>query len=407
MAAAPTMSKLSKAKARLLMDHPFFATLLLRTPIEVVEMQHRAATNGEKIFLHPDFLAELTVDELMTVLAHEVCHDSLMHSLRLGLRNPDTANQAMDYAINPILLEQGFTDIGKVSGGWLYDAKYKGWFWERIYDDLRRETPPPPPSGGGSGDDDDDGDEDQNGSGSSSPGGTKPAKGKGKDGAKRDWLHGDVLPSPASNPVEQAQAQQRAKQRVAAAANMARMAGKLNGELARMVGDFLDSKVHWTDVLRDYMLKIVKARDSWQKRNRRFKSVYLPTRHEKKMGPIIFIPDTSGSMWGDDMEKICSEMAHCAAQTRPEHIRVVWADTQVAGEQVFEAADFEYKKLKPMGGGGTDMRVPLKYVERYNPQVVVLMTDGFTPWPNAEPPFPLITICTTDVACPIGSVIRI
>ncbi len=188
---------------------------------------------------------------------------------------------------------------------------------------------------------------------------------------------------------------------------MARMAGKLTGELARMVDDMLQTKVSWTDVLRDFMLKVVKSRDSWVRRNRRFTKIYLPTRHDRRMGPIVFIPDTSGSMWGDDMEKICSEMAHCASQTQPESIRVLWADTAVKGEQLFEVSDFEYSKLEPKGGGGTDMRVPLKYVEQYDPQVVVLMTDGYTPWPDVEPPFPLIVICTTDVACPIGEVIRI
>jgi predicted metal-dependent peptidase len=407
------MSKLSKAKARLLMDHPFFATLLIRTPVEVTERVALAATDGEKIYFNPHFLDECSVEDTMAVLAHEVGHDSLLHSLRLGLRNHDIWNQAGDHAINLMLEDQGFSCPKSVPGGWLADRKYKGWSADRIYDDLRRNPPPKPKKGKGKpGEGDGDGDdESEGGAGSEQDGdGKQRTRGPGKPSGTqngRDWLHGDVLPSPAKNPAEQAVAEQRAKQKVASAANMARMAGKLKGELARMVGEFLDSKVHWTDVLRDYMLKVVKARDSWQRRNRRFKQVYLPTRHEKKMGPIIFVPDTSGSMWGDDMEKICSEMAHCSAQTRPEHIRVVWADTQVAGEQVFEPTDFEYKKLKPVGGGGTDMRVPLKYVEKYNPQVVVLMTDGHTPWPDKEPPFPLIVICTTDVACPIGQVIRV
>jgi predicted metal-dependent peptidase len=396
------MSKLSKAKARMLLAHPFFATLLIRTQIEVTDRVELAATDGDHIYFNPNFLERCTVDDVMAVTVHEVGHDSLLHSIRLGARNHDVWNQACDHAINLMLEDQGFKCPAAVPGGWLADPKYKGWSADRIYDDLRRNPPPPPPSGGDGEDGDGDGDETP-GSGSGQP---QPGKGSA-NGHARDWLHGDVLPNKARTAAEQAKAEQRAKQRVAAAANMARMAGKLHGELARMVDDMLEAKVHWTDVLRDYMLKIVKARDSWVRRNRRFKQVYLPTRHERKMGPIIFVPDTSGSMWGDDMEKICSEMAHCATQTKPEHIRVLWADTKVAGEQVFDAADFEFSKLKPMGGGGTDMRVPLKYAEQYDPQVVVLMTDGYTPWPDSEPPFALIVICTTDVPCPIGQVIRI
>ena len=368
---------ISKAKARLLLDHPFFATLLLRTQITVTDEVELAATDGSHIYINPTFLATLSVEDLMTVLAHEVGHDSLLHSIRLELRNPDLWNIACDHAINLMLIDQGFKCPKSVAGGWLADPQYKGMSADRIYDDLRRNPPPPPPKGGG--------------------GQGQPGSGKGQG---RDWLHGDVKPNKAATPAEQAAATQRAKQQVAAAANMARMAGKLRGELARMIDDMLEAKVHWTEVLREFMTAVVKSRDNWSRRNRRFSSIYLPTRREKRMGPIIFIPDTSGSMMGDDMEKICSEIAHCSMQTKPEHIRVVWADAAVQGEQVFDPDGFAYKALKPQGGGGTDMRVPLKHVEQYDPQVVVLMTDGYTPWPNDPCPYPVICICTTNHECP-------
>lgn len=376
-------TQLSKAKGRLVLQHPFFATLLLRTEIVVTEDPAipLAATDGDHMYFNKAFLETLSVEDLMCVMCHEVGHDSLLHSIRLGLRDPQVWNMACDHAINLMLIDQGFRCPASVPGGWLADPKYKGMTADRIYDDLRRN--PPPPSGGGSG---------------------KPGPGSGNG---RDWLHGDVLPNKASSPAEQAAAETRAKQRVASAANMARMAGKLHGELARMVDECLEAKVNWTDVLRDCMLKVVKSRESWNRRNRRFTSVFLPTRHERKMGPIIFIPDTSGSMWGDDMEKICSEMAHCASQTQPENIRVIWADTRVAGEQVFDPVEFAFDKLKPVGGGGTDMRVPLKYAEQYDPQVVVLMTDGYSPFPD-NVPYELIMIVTTDTPMPdIGEVIRI
>ena len=423
---APTMSKISKAKARLLMDHPFFATLLIRTQVIITDNAHgqhveTAATDGTNIYFNPTLLEQSTVDEVMSDLAHEVCHDSFMHSIRLGQRNPKLANIAMDLAINPILENQGFKPP---KGGWLCEAKYKGWNWERIYDDLRRmqqAQPQPKPGQGKPGP----GQPGQSGPPSQGQGQPQPSQtgqfgaprkatleeivASISDGTKPDGMRlgYDVIQGPAKSPAEQAQAEQRAKQKIAAAATMAKMAGKLTGDLARMVGDLLANKVHWTAVLRDKMMKVVKSRDSWVRRNKRFTKIWLPTRHERKMGPIIFIPDTSGSMWGDDMEKICSEMSHCADQTKPEHIRVVWADTSVKGEQVFEASEFSFKALKPKGGGGTDMTKPLKYVEKYEPQVVVLMTDGYTPWPKGEPPFPLIVICTTDVEVPVGEVIRI
>lgn len=392
--------KLSKAKARLLMEHPFFATLLIRTEIVLRDdlPYKTAATDGDHIYFDPEFLDQLSIEDTMAVMCHEVGHDSLLHSLRLGNRNADLWNRACDHAINLMLEDQGFRCPRAVQGGWLADPKYKGMSADRIYDDLRRN--PPPSDGGG-----------KPGDGPGKSGSGKPGAG-GKPGSKpgdgRDWLHGDVLPAKTGgDPAAQAQAEQRAKQRVAAAANYARMAGKLKGELERMVGECLDAKVSWTDVLRDYMQTVFKGRENWQRRNRRFRDIRLPSRHEKKMGPIVFIPDTSGSMFGDDMEKCCTEIAACAAQTQPENITTLWTDTRVAGVQVFSPDEFSYDQLKPVGGGGTDMRVGLKAAEEYDPVVVVLLTDGYTPWPEAEPPYPLIVICTTNHDCPVGQVIRI
>ncbi len=384
--------KLSKAKARLLMDHPFFATLLLRTEIVLTDTIPTAATDGERMYFNETFLNELSIEEVMFVQCHEVGHDSLLHSLRMGLRNHETWNHACDHAINLMLINQGMKMPAKVPG--LADPKYKGMSADRIYDDLRRN--PPPPSGGGS-------------KPGGKPGG-KPGQGQSGQGQGQpdNKLAGDVLPAKTGgDPAKQAAAETRAKQKVAAAANMARMAGKLSGDLERMVGECLETKVAWTDVLREYMLKIVKSRESWARRNRRFKDFYLPTRHSRQLGPIVFVPDTSGSMWGDDAEKVCSEIAHCTSQCQPENITVLWTDTKVQGVQIFDPNDFEFSKLVMQGGGGTDMRVGLQEAEKYDPQVVVLLTDGHTPWPDADPPYPLIVVCTTDVACPVGQVVRI
>lgn len=373
MASKPA-DKISKAKARLLLNHPFFATLLLRTQVMITDhggLVDTAATDGENIYFNPDFLDKLSIEDTMTVLCHEVGHDSLLHSLRLGVRNPELWNEAGDHAINLMLEDQGMKAPSCMPGGWFADAQYKGYSADRIYDDLRRK-------------------QDQN---------PKPPKGKGGGDGKGGALAGDVLPGKPKSPAEQAAAEQKAKQRVAAAATMARTAGKLKGDLARMVDEFLEPKVPWTEVLRQFMLKIIKARDNWARKNRRF-SFYLPTRRSVSMGPMLFIPDTSGSMFGDDMEKICSEMAHCAVQTQPEEIRVIWTDAAVQGEQTFTPAEFAFSKLKPQGGGGTDMRVGLKHAEKYEPQVVVLMTDGYTPWPSTPCPFPVICLCTTTQKVP-------
>lgn len=360
--------RVSKAKARLLMNHPFFATLLLQTPIVLDEHVEYAATDMKRIMLNPRYAETASVPSLMTDLAHEAGgHIAFLHSVRQGVRDHQLWNIACDHAVNLMLKEQGFA---VPEGGWLCDEKYAGWSAEKIYDDLLQQ-------------------------------------GRGGGQPERDRMHGDLLPTHGrDDPAEYAETVRLAKQKVAQAAMAAKLAGKLRGELAKLVDEFLEPRVPWPDVLRDYLLRIVKDDESWVRRNRRFSDVYLPARHSEAMGPIVIIGDSSGSIWcsPEELEQFATEIQSVADLVQPEHIRLIWADTEVRGEEVFEQGD--PLKFEVKGGGGTDMRAPLAHVEQYAPEVVILLTDGYTPWP-AEPDYPLIVCCSTDTDVPIGNVIRL
>ena len=113
----------------------------------------------------------------------------------------------------------------------------------------------------------------------------------------------------------------------------------------------------------------------------------------------------SGSISAKEINQVVTEVNAISEYMRPERIRVVYADAEVAGEDVFEDGDAIV--CQPKGGGGTDMRVPLEHVVQYEPEVVVMITDGYTPWPSVDPDYPLIVCCTTKTEVPIGQVVRI
>lgn len=393
---------ISKARARLLMAHPFFATLLLNTPIIVKPgICKYAATDMKNIYLNPEYVEVATINDLMSDLCHEVGHNALMHGPRMEGRNHRLWNIAADHAINLMLEEQGFK---APLGGWLADKKYTGMSAEKIYADLRDQAAKQPkkpdkgePGSGQPGDS-------QPGSGEP---GDDPSDGAG-DGIAEDRMHGDLLPvAGAGDPAERAETVRKMQQKVAQAAMAAKLAGKLKGSLATMVDEFLNPKVPWAALLRDYLMRVVKDDESWTRRNRRFRNVYLPARYSERMGPIVIIGDSSGSIWcsPEELKTFATEIQSVADQVMPEHIRLIWADTEVASEEVFENG--QPLKFEVKGGGGTDMRVPLKHVEQYDPEVVILLTDGYTPWPDVEPPYPLIVCCSTETRVPVGQVIRL
>lgn len=380
------MDTISQARGRILIRHAFFGTLLMSTPLVETRDIPTAATDMDKIYYNPDFFAGLNVEQIMFVLAHEVMHIALEHGLRLSGRNPVMFNVAADYAINPILVESQF----KFVEGCLLDKKYENMSADQIYELLRKEVEQKQQGGQG--------DKSQPGQGSSQPG-------QGEQGDKQDPNGGytgpqDILGRDIKGPQNMdaegmAKAERSIQQRVAAAASVARAAGQLSGNLERLVNNLLHPQVPWPELLREYMTRIVQDDESWSRRNRRFNHVYLPARHSVRMKEFIVIGDTSGSITQQDLDKVAAEVNAVADLVRPERIRAVWADTKVKHEEVFEQGD--ELKLKPMGGGGTDMRVPLRYVEQYDPEVVVMITDGYTPWITEPTPYPLIVCCTTDV----------
>jgi predicted metal-dependent peptidase len=373
------MDRMQKARAKMLIQHPFFATLLVSTPWEMTDQVETAATDMQKLYFNPTFMESLTDDEILFVLAHEVMHMALEHGLRKQARNHIVWNIACDYALNLVLKDSGFTIWSQA----LCDDIYKDLSADQIYDKIMQQAQK---QGGGKG-------------GQGKPGTGQPG------GEHHSPMLGDIKePEGAGDPASEAKVRRGIQQKVAAAANVARMAGKLSGSLERLVGEILDPKVPWSHLLRDYMTRVTKDDEVWSKRNRRFQNVYLPARWSEKMGEIVLIGDTSGSISNEEISKYMAEAGAIAEDVHPERIRIIWCDAQVKGEQVFEEG--MPIEPKPVGGGGTDMRRALTHAEQYQPECVVLFTDGYTPWGD-EPDFPLIVCCTTDVQVPIGLDVRI
>ena len=124
--------KLTKARANLVMAHPFFGTLALRLKFKESTEFPFMATDGEYIFYNPKEIEKLSLSKLQGAIAHEVMHVAMLHHTRRGNRDPQKWNVACDFAINSILSKAGM-DLPK---GTLKDAKYDGLSSEAIYSML-------------------------------------------------------------------------------------------------------------------------------------------------------------------------------------------------------------------------------------------------------------------------------
>lgn len=110
----------------------------------------------------------------------------------------------------------------------------------------------------------------------------------------------------------------------------------------------------------------------------------------------VVVLDTSGSMCcGDTQAKALNVIA--------QGLRTVGQVPVVAGDTVARSSKTvsHLKQVTWDGGGGTDMRLVLGAADKkYTPDVIVLVTDGYTPWPDKKPRYRLVVACTTDAHVP-------
>src|ERR1700687_5916332 len=104
---------ISVARCRLVLGKDaksaFFATLALRLKPEVLWDVDTLATDGKRLVYNPDFINQFSVEEHIGLVAHEVMHNALAHHARRGHRDKARWNLSADLAINPLLVEAGFT----------------------------------------------------------------------------------------------------------------------------------------------------------------------------------------------------------------------------------------------------------------------------------------------------------
>ncbi len=359
-----------------------FGPILASGRTEVREDIPTACTDGLNKFYGESFIEKLSDPELRFVILHEATHVAYLHlDMWRGLfdENPKLANQAADYFVNISLLDAdkdaGFIRMPQIGG--MLDEKYRGWSVRQIYDDLKKN------GGSGSG-------------------------GGGFDEHMWDEAHGrsaeerEKLAEEIQRLVRQGEIVKRQRSKDGA--------GSQDG----VFGALLEAKINWREVLRDFVSELCAGKDesSWRKPNRRYLSddVYMPTLQGVTMGELVVALDTSGSCFGSAMmTAFVSELQGVIEQVRPSRVRVLYWDTRVAGDQVFDDGHFAVATLKPKGGGGTRADVVFDYLRdnRIKPEAVIVLTDGEigNSWGKSD--WPTLWAIAGKRKAPFGTTIRV
>lgn len=375
--------KLTEAMSNLIAQHPFFASYLFSTMrVEYKPDTKTAATNGTTIWVGDWFLSR-PIRQRVFLLGHEILHAVLDHLPRakkyqdrgfgMDLRpfSHGRANMAMDAVINAVLVA---SQIGDMPAGGVYRGHSD---MDRTWDDVYLEMEEPP---------------------------ERDPDWKPDDGGQGPL--DEHLPPDPNGPSEVEQ-----KQAVAQARNAAQAAGKLPAALGRLIGEILEPKLPWRQLLRDFVTsRAGKDEASWRRLNRRRlvlpPGVPFPGRDGRQLNCIVLAVDTSGSISPETLTSFMGEMKSILEEVRPRETHVIWWDTEAKAVLIEEPEDLV--SAQPYGGGGTNWDcVPRKIQELdLEPDCVITLTDGYIDTGHTSAPWPHLCV-TTGIDMPFGKNIKL
>ena len=429
-------NKLSAARTRLILDKPFLGALVLRLPLQAADPSWCATTgtDAKKFYYNPEYIQELHTEEAQFVLAHEALHCALSHFARREHRVKHRWDIACDYAINPILVDEGL----KPPPGSLMMREYRGMTAEEIYpmikDNDMSETldqhlyDKQDETEGGQDKQQNPLDSKDNKKNAGGEGEVKPQQNpgqgqqseatpvqsgapkpeNGQQSAEQEPVQQDAPPPLAENEKDDLQVQW--QQRLAGAAQQAQQAGKLGEGMARMIDYFLQPTLPWRVLLARYMNSISRDDYSYTRpSSRRGDPAIYPSLRSAQMNVVLAL-DVSGSVHQEELNEFVAEIDSLKSQVKA-RATFLTCDAKITGDSpwVFEAWEHCQLPERIIGGGGTNFNPVFDWVEQNDmrPDLLVYFTDGEGKFPEAEAPYPVIWLVKGKHPVPWGQRIQL
>ena len=404
-------NKLTKARTQLILDKPFLGNLVLRLPMKAAGSWCRtSATDAKSFYYNPSFIEKLDNHQTKFVLIHEALHCALTHFARRGNRDKHKWDLACDFAINPLLVKEGFRPPLDVP----IFSKYESMIAEEIYPMIDDSIDTEPMDQHLYDDNPkDDADESDGGMREDSLDGQKDdtsSKGQDNKPSQGNSNSGDLAEQPSPlTPDEMQELSSRWQKNLASSAQLAQQAGKLDGEFAKLVDFFLQPQLSWQSLLAQYMSTLARDDFSYARPSRRSGNAILPSLRSSQIDITVAI-DTSGSITQEEIDEFISEINAIKSNMRAS-ITLIACDEKVNDNLIwrFEAWD-ELQFPASLGGGkGTDFNPVFDYIDEQDSpsSVLIYFTDAMGKFPQFEPNYPVMWLVKGKEPIPWGSRIQL
>lgn len=345
--------RITVARVGLLLKHPFFGNLATRLKVKAADdWLPTAAVDGRNLYFNTQFFNAMDNAEIEFVVAHEILHCVFDHLGRRDERDPKLYNIAADYIVNNLLVRDKIGAKPKLVDCF-QDFKYEGWTSEQVYDDLYENAEKINLDDLGELLDEH----------------LDLENGTGEDG------------KPTYSKEEMKEIRDSIKEAMLSAAQAAG-AGKVPGEVQRLIKQFTEPKMNWREILQQQIQSTVKNDYSFARPSRKshFGAVIPGTVNEETIDICVAL-DTSGSIGNEQLMDFLGEVQGIMNQYSDYNIKIWCFDTKVYNLEEFTAHDGDITEYQAAGGGGTDFDANWQFMkeEGIEPKKFIMFTDGY-PW---------------------------
>ena len=371
--------KISQAKARLLVNNPYFGMLASKLELIVNDNIEAFVSNGVKVEYREEYLDGLELGELEFIFANGAMHASLAHDKRKNNRSGWLWQMATDMAINDMLVENGMT----LPYGAQYRKRFAGMYAEEIYAQLKDDILRDEENLEYEADDSDD---------------VEPNSDKKEELTEQtpqqlqeEILHEQLLAEEAISLLESEFKK-----------------GEAPLHIERFFSLEYEGKIDWRDELRNAIDKYF--RDDYTllppSKKLLYTGIYLPSTISQTFRLVIVI-DSSGSVDEELLNTFLGEVNFLMSLVTNYQIELIVCDDKVHSHKTFYSGESLDVSLK--GGGGTSFKPAFTFVEENFDDVKLLLyfTDLDGKFPSEVPNYDVKWVSSQIKKIPFGSIIEL
>ena len=423
--------RIIRAKMNLLVNNGFYGLLLSHIIFALDTECQTACTDGRRIWFGPEFMKDLSDDELEFVMMHEIMHIVLQHCIRGEEYDNEIYNIAADIVINSNIMHSLGDNLDAITlkkygvsmhltpdgnEGYNYTA-------EEVYDMLISAAKKKQKNSGASkkATSGKTSNEDENGEGEVR--GLVDVVVEIIQGGKRfdDHSKWEKLTEEEKREIYE----EWSKRILDADTVISILESSISDGSGppigarRLIEQLRNGELDWRTILTDFIQTEINDY-SFSPPDRRFSDgdFFLPDYNEEveKVANVWFLIDTSGSISNKAIRAAYSEIAGAIEQFNGAVQGLLsFTEVFVTDPVPFETLD-DLLAIKPVGGGGNDFGEIFRYMKRNMmdnpPAYIVIITDGYDTFPKEEeamgiPVLWLINNNDPNVKPPFGKMARI